>query len=75
MHLSREFPKYFNTTIGNYIRTQKVNKALLLVIENKLSMTEICYDCGFYDQSHFISTFKRVYQNTPLKISKKIKQC
>lgn len=73
VHLSREFPKYFHTTIGNYIRTQKVNKALLLITENKLSMTEICYQCGFYDQSHFITTFKKIYNHTPLQFSKKIR--
>lgn len=72
VHLSREFPKYFKTTIGNYIRTQRLNKALLLIAENKFSMTEVCYVSGFYDHSHFTNTFKKVYQQTPLKISKKI---
>ena len=72
VHLSRDFPKYFKTTIGNYIRTQKLNKALLLIAENKLSMTEICYECGYYDQSHFTTSLKRIYGKTPLKISKKI---
>ena len=72
VHLSREFPKYFKTTFGNYIRTQKLNRALLLIAENKLSMTEVCYECDFYDQSHFTNSFKKVYQKTPLKISKKI---
>jgi len=72
VHLSREFPKYFHTTIGNYIRTQKINSALLLITENKLSMTQICFDCGFYDQSHFITTFKKVYKQTPLQFSKKL---
>jgi AraC family transcriptional regulator len=72
VHLSREFPKYFKTTIGHYIRTQRINKALLLIAENKLTMTEICYDCEFYDQSHFTTSLKKVYKQTPLKISKKI---
>ena len=72
VHLSREFPKYFHTTIGNYMRTQKVNKALLLITENKHSMTEICYECGFYDQSHFTTTFKKIYKQTPLQFSKKL---
>lgn len=74
VHLSREFPKYFNTTISKYIRKQKVNKALLLIVANKHSMTEICYQCGFFDQSHFISAFKKVYGNTPLRLSKKVTQ-
>ncbi|CAL2103249.1 AraC family transcriptional regulator [Tenacibaculum sp. 190130A14a] len=74
VYLSRKFPQYFNSTIGNYIRTQKVNKALILIAQNKLSMTEICYECGFFDQSHFINSFKRIYQQSPLKISKIIQK-
>lgn len=74
VYLSREFPKYFTTTIGNYIRTQKINKALLLIAQKKYSMTEICYECGFYDQSHFINSFKKIYHQSPLKISKILKE-
>jgi len=71
VHLSREFPSYFKTTMGNYLRKQKIHKATLLIINKKLTMTEICYECGFYDQSHFISCFKKVYGGTPLQFSKK----
>jgi len=71
-HLSRGFSKYFGTTLGEYIRLQKVNKAMLLIVENEFSMTEICYKCGFYDQSHFILNFKRVYKSTPIKFLKQI---
>lgn len=74
VHLSREFPKYFNTTISNYIRKQKVNKAISLIFNKQLSMTEVCYECGFYDQSHFISNFKKIYDNTPLQFFKKSSQ-
>lgn len=72
VHLSREFSKYFGMTFGQYIRQVKLNKAILLINANVLSMTEICYACGFYDQSHFIRTFKTYYGNTPLKLLKKI---
>ena len=75
VHLSREFRRYFGTSLGNYIRLLKVNKAFNLIISNKTSMTEICYECGFFDQSHFISNFKRVYYTTPSRILKKISQC
>ncbi len=71
VHLSREFPKYFKTTIGKYIRKQKINKAVSLILNKNYSMTEICYECGFYDQSHFISSFKKIYGNTPLQFFKK----
>lgn len=72
IHLSREFSRYFGTSLGNYIRLIKVNKAFCLIASNKISMTEICYQCGFYDQSHFISSFKKIYNRTPAKLFRKI---
>ena len=72
VHLSREFSKYFGISLGHYVRLIKINKAFNLLISNAFSMTEICYMCGFYDQSHFISNFKRVYHTSPKKILKKI---
>ena len=71
IHLSRTFNRYFGTSLGNYIRLLKLNKAFCLLASNKYSMTEICYRCGFYDQSHFISSFKRTYNTTPSKLFKK----
>ena len=75
IHLSRTFSTYFGTGLGNYIRLLKLNKAFCMMMTQKYSLTEICYACGFYDQSHFISNFKRVYQTTPSKLLKKILTC
>lgn len=72
IHLSREFSRYFGTSLGNYMRLVKLNKAFHLLVSNQLSMTEICYQCGFYDQSHFISSFKRIFNTTPTKLLKTI---
>lgn len=58
--ISRLFPKYFNCTLGEYRRQIKVLKALSLIKNSKLSLTEIAHECGFYDQSHFISNFKQL---------------
>ncbi|WP_347926033.1 helix-turn-helix transcriptional regulator [Pontimicrobium sp. SW4] len=67
VHLSREFHKYFGSTLGQYIRQLKLNKAIALILTKQYSMTEICYKCGFYDQSHFISNFKSIYKVPPTK--------
>src|SRR5690606_37896389 len=75
IHLSREFNRYFGTSLGYYIRLIKLNKAFCLLTSNKYSLTEICYQCGFYDQSHFITNFKRTYKTTPSKLMKNISQC
>ena len=71
-HLSREFSKYFGTTLGAYVRLIKLNKAFYLLSSSKMTLTEICYECGFYDQSHFTSSFKLIYQMTPSSFLKKI---
>ncbi|WP_337966343.1 helix-turn-helix transcriptional regulator [uncultured Flavobacterium sp.] len=75
IHLSREFNRYFGTSLGNDIRVIKVNKAFCLIVSNKISMTDICYQCGFCDQSHFISSFKKIYNTTPAKLFRKILKC
>ncbi len=72
VHLSREFHKYFGTTFGQHVRNLKLNKAILLMCTKSYSLTEICYACGFYDQSHFIGAFKSAYGITPSKFLKRI---
>lgn len=72
VHLSREFNRYFGTSFGNYVRLIKLNKAFYLLTSNRFSMIEICYLCDFYDQSHFISNFKKIYKTTPTKFLKNI---
>ena len=66
VHLSREFPKHFNTTLGEYIRIKKVQRALTLLPDPSLTLTDIAFQCDFADQSHFIRSFKEYYALTPL---------
>jgi AraC-like DNA-binding protein len=64
-HLSREFPRYFRCTFGQYLRKLKVEKSLALLRNSKLSIAEITFICGFADQSHFIRCFKEFTGITP----------
>ena len=63
--LSRQFPKYFNTTLGEYIRKIRVNKSISLIIGNTKSLTQIAQESGFADQAHFNKMFKRYIGTTP----------
>ncbi|UII76378.1 helix-turn-helix transcriptional regulator [Flagellimonas sp. HMM57] len=65
VHLSRSLPKYLNTTLGDYIRRNKIKKAIPLLGNRSLSLTEIAHECGFSDHSHFTRTFKSYFSETP----------
>lgn len=58
--ISKYFPRYFNCTLGEYMRRLKIEKSLQLIKANTLSLTAIAYECGFSDQSHFTRTFKHL---------------
>lgn len=65
VHLSRNFSKYFNCNLGDYIRTLKIQRALSMLSERDLSLTQIALRCNFADQSHFIRAFKTQNKITP----------
>ncbi len=56
--ISRYFSKYFNCTLGEYMRRIKIEKAILYLKHSNKSLTEITFLCGFSDQSHFSKIFK-----------------
>jgi AraC family transcriptional regulator len=58
--LSRYFPRYFSGTLGQYLRKLRIAKALTLIQNTPLSLTQIAYECGFCDQIHFTRTFRQL---------------
>ncbi len=70
VHLSRDFSKYFNCNLGDYVRKLKIEKSYSLLSDNQLSLTEIAYGCGFSDQSHFNRCFKSVSGMSPKNFRK-----
>ncbi|TGD59024.1 helix-turn-helix transcriptional regulator [Flavobacterium humi] len=43
----------------------RFNKSLQLVLNTQESLTTIAYDCGYYDQAHFIKEFRKFTGITP----------
>lgn len=58
--ISKHFPKYVSCTLGEYRRRLKIEKSLGFIKTSHQSLTEIAYQCGFADQSHFTRTFKQL---------------
>jgi AraC family transcriptional regulator len=67
VHLSKEFPKYFNAGFGDYVRNVKIERAARLLANKEITLSGIAHLCGFADQSHFTRCFKAFYGMTPLK--------
>ncbi|WP_128330098.1 AraC family transcriptional regulator [Apibacter sp. HY039] len=56
--VSKYFTHYFGCTPSEYLRILKIQKATSLIIHTSQSLTDIAFECGFSDQSHFVRTFK-----------------
>jgi AraC-like DNA-binding protein len=67
----RDFETQFNDTPANFIKEKKLEKALELIQSTELSVSEICYEVGFQDTSHFTKTFKQKYNQSPSEYRKK----
>lgn len=62
----QKFKKLYHLTPSRYLRLKQVNYATNLILSNPNdSLTEIGLEAGFYDQSHFIRTFKSHHGYTP----------
>jgi AraC-like DNA-binding protein len=64
-HFRRRFAGILHITPARYLATIRVNAAIKLLTSTHMLLTEIAHACGFYDQSHFIRTFKRLRRQTP----------
>jgi len=72
VHLSRYFSKYFHCGLAEYVRKLRVEKSLALLSNKKSSLTEVAFECGFSDQSHFNRCFKDIMGITPFTFKKLI---
>lgn len=65
IYLSRMFLKYFGQSIKSYLTTVRVNNAMAAIISEEEYLTEVAYNTGFFDQSHFNRMFKTETGITP----------
>ncbi|ULQ50847.1 AraC family transcriptional regulator [Flavihumibacter fluvii] len=68
------FCRYFKTrttkTYWQFLLEVRIGYACKLLIDDKMSVARICYDCGFNNLSNFNRHFKNMVGMTPLKYSK-----
>ena len=64
-HLNRKSKELFGLTAEDLIRYKKFLRSVELIHGEKFSLSEIAHLAGFFDQSHFIRTFKSFTSMTP----------
>lgn len=67
---TRQFRQHFNTSVGQYARRRRLEKAVRLLERSDLSLAEIAFETGFVDQSHFTNAFKGEFGITPNRYRK-----
>ncbi len=66
--LERFFNKYVGTTPKGFLKTTKFQKTMnRLIMGDFDSMTQVGYEYDYYDQTHFINSFKSFMGRTPVK--------
>jgi AraC-like DNA-binding protein len=64
-YLQKIFLQYTGLTPKLYTKINRFQNSLRLVTQKNDSLTSIAYDCGYFDQSHFIREFKSFTGITP----------
>jgi AraC-like DNA-binding protein len=65
MHTHRIFKDWLGLTPSKLIKMEQFNKAIELIHQSDLSLTQIGLESGFYDQAHFIRVFNEFAKMTP----------
>lgn len=62
----REFQNHYNTSPGKWLLAKRLDHAALLLHDESLNISQVAYESGFEDSSHFSRTFKDRFNRTPL---------
>ena len=64
-HLSRVFRQRMGCTVGEYVRRLRFEYACQQILSSERPLSEVAYDAGFADQSHFNRIFRNEMGMTP----------
>lgn len=68
----REFEEHYQTTPGRWLTAKRLEKAAVLLRSSGRSISEITFDCGFKNISHFSRIFKENFQLSPTEYRRKV---
>lgn len=63
--ISKHFRRHFSCTLGQYVRRLRITRSLPLVTNPDIPLSDVAWQCGFADQSHFTRTFRSLTGFSP----------
>lgn len=64
-YFSKLFKQHADENFIDYVTRLRMNEAKLLIMEERLSLKEICYEVGYKDPNYFSRVFKKATGITP----------
>lgn len=66
----RDFHNHYNTSPGKWLLSKRLDYSANLLLKNPSSITDVAYESGFEDTSHFSRAFKTRFGVPPSEYSK-----
>jgi len=70
----RYFKKHFNKTLTEFLNEVRIGHSCKLLLETDNNITQICYESGYNQLTHFNRQFKKIIGYSPKEYRKKLKQ-
>jgi len=67
---SRFFSLRTRKTFSEFVQELRLQKAAKLLVENDMTITQVCYECGYNNVSNFNRQFLNHYEMNPMKYRK-----
>ncbi len=65
VHLYRRTKELYSCSPNDLLRSVRMKKAGLMLIQDKVSIADVAYEAGFSDPSYFSTAFKRYFNISP----------
>ena len=72
-HLSRTFRRHFGMTLGEYVRSLRIDHALRQLASTDTPVGHIAATCGFADHAHFSRECRKRLGMTPVELRRSIR--
>lgn len=69
--LHRKMKEITGISTGEFIRNLRLKQAARLIRENKINITQVAYNVGFNNQTHFSTVFKKHFGMSPSEYAEK----